>query len=258
MSRYWMLMILLLGFFMLFTVSCGPTDSSDDEIDTPTSIYDISPTVAEWVIGFNTLGGKSPYFITAFWIGGLNPPDFNDTAELIINGEVVDIISLIPGVWIGECNVTPGSICTVKYVYEGVTKTETTLKMVNLITDSDFPEPYNPAQSATFTWSLPVNNDHQIAGVTAYTEVEGGEDYEDDYTKEIPVTARTFTVPANPIANVPAGAEYSLGISEVNFKVNNRTALMSICTSQSGSMKKYVTPLDMKDFALKIYRTLSR
>jgi hypothetical protein len=256
-----LLLIVLLSFSMLFITACGNGNNNNDnnDITTPMGIEDLTPATAEWAIMFIGANVKTPYQIGAYWIGGANIPQVGDTAILQINGTEVPLQSYGPGIWYGSMDTTQGTDATVKFVYNGTTKVETTIKTVNLITGSSFPTTYNPAQSSSFSWTLPADNQHQLAGVSAYkSNYPTADDYSDEYIQEIGVDTRSYTVPANPLANVPAGASYSMGVSEVNYKILNMVALISINGAWSDEYLQTAKPDRMRNFARKVVETLSK
>ncbi len=260
MSKLVILLIVLMGFIMLFTTACGNGDSNNNNntITTPIGIEDLTPGVAEWAIML--LGGdfKSTYQVSVVWIGGTTLPQIGDNAVLLINNNNVTLQSYSPGVLFGSCEATQGADATIKFVYNDVTKIDSTIKPVTVINGADFPTSYNPTQSSTFTWTLPTNNQHQVAGVSAYKDNYPAESWSGENMKEIEIGARSYTVPANPIANVPEGAAYTLGVSEVNYKIVNKIALLSINGAWSDQYMKNASPNRMSAFARNMLNTLTK
>jgi hypothetical protein len=259
MRKFVLLFIILLGIFMLFITACGKKDNNNNNTSgTPMDLEDITPEMAEWAIMiFGTDATKTPYMVNVVWIGGTTLPTITDTATLEIDGTNIMVQSYSPGYWFGGYDAVQGADCTVKFVYNGVTKVNSTIRMVNLITGSTFPTTYNPAQTANFSWTLPANNQHQLAGVSAYKDNYPAESWSDDYVKEVSADARSYTVPANPIANVPAGATYSLGVTEVNYKIVDMVALMAMNGAWSDDYAKNAKPERMRSLARNVINALS-
>lgn len=258
------LLILLLAVLVLFTLSCKKNDDDNNNNTNPTTplgLGDLTPATAEWAIMFASLSDKSEYseyVIGIYWVGGATIPDTSDVAVLEVNGNVADIMSYqyLAGMYYGYINLPEGENATIKFTYNNVVKVNTTLKMVNLITSANFPDNYNPAQPATFTWTLPANNEHQVAGVSAYKENTVGEDWYGEKYDEIAVEARSYTVPANPIPNVPAGAEYTLEVVQVNYKILNKIALMSLNGAGSYFIPVKGNQLHLKKYCLNVLKAL--
>lgn len=257
MQKLVLLSIILMSFLMLFLVGCvNPDDPNDTEIETPTGWEDLNPGIAEWVVMLTAGLEKSTYVVSVTWIGGINIPQVSDTAVLYVNGNDVEIDAMIPGVWFGSCNVAQGSDATIKFVYNGETRVDTSLKTVNLITDATFPTTYNPTQTAAISWTLPTNNQHQVVGISA--SKDDAKEWSGDYSREVLVADRSFTFPANPIADAPAGADYTLGVTEVNFKIKNKIALMSVDGAFSDSYHYKADAMDMSLLARRMLKTLTR
>lgn len=257
MSKLVLVLIVLLGVMMLFTTACGNEDDDADPTNTITSYEDLTPAQAEWAIMF--IGGdwKTTYQVGAYWIGGANAPLATDTATLTVNGTDVDIMAYMPGLWMGSCNATQGADAAVKFVYNGTTKIDASFPMVSAITGATFPNNYNPAQTADISWTLPSNNQHQVVGVSAYSDPITKE-WTGEYSKEVPVSARSYTFPANPIANAPADAIYSMGISDVNYKIQSKIALLSVTGAWSDEYSKSSRPEEKVILARRLLNTLSK
>ena len=247
------LLIMLMGLLMLTTTACVPEDADPETMDTPTSIEDLTPGIAEWAITLTGGVTKGSYIIGAIWIGSLTPPMFGDTATLSVNGVDTEIWCMAPGIWFGSCNATEGADATVKFVYNGTTKTDTSIKMVNVITDSNFPATYNPALAANISWTLPADNQHQVVGLSATKDSTSV-----DYSREIAVDARSYTFPAHALNNAPAGATYSLGVTDVNFKIKSKVALMSITGAGSGDYNRSSEPESMRLMTRKLLKALTK
>jgi hypothetical protein len=256
MRKLLLLSLLLLSMLMLFTTACVGDDPTNTDITTPTSVDDLTPGLAEWAVILTGGEVKSTYVVGVVWVGGLDIPATDDTATLTVNGTDIEIESMFPGMWVGSCNATQGADATIKFVYNGETKVDTSLKLVNFITGSSFPSVYNPAQTANISWTLPTNNPHQIVSINATKDT--AKDWSGDYSKEINVGERSFTFPANPIANAPAGATYNLGVSQVNFKIKSKIALMSINGAMSDPYVGKAKPEDMRNLAVRMLNTLTK
>ncbi len=116
-------------------------------------------------------------------------------------------------------------------------------------TAADLPQTYNPSQAVQLNWSLSNNNQYQFAGVTSFKE--GEPDMEDEYFRQLAPSARTFIVPANAVNDFGNETIYTLGIDQVNFKIENRISLMSV-QSVTDAYPKHLSPQNRQ--ALKILR----
>ncbi len=258
MKQVKLLLILSVAVIALFLAACG--GDSNNSSDLPTSYDDITHSVADWVIMFGNSSdlSKTPHMVFVYWTGDMAGLSETDTAELTFGGQSVNLETFfgMPGMYFAAIEATEGQTYNVEYKYNGVTKVSTDLKMAYACTGT-FPNTFNPAESATFNWTVSNNNQYQIAGGYATLESQtGDDDQEMDSFVEIPATDRTFTLGANKLTNFGTGTYYGLEIDQLNYKVVSKVALMSIAgdMAEYGYATKQDQALSMRTRAINIYK----
>ncbi len=265
MKRKQLISLLLVALIALFVFGCGNSDDNNNN-DNPLIIddpQDITSEVADWLVAFVTgEDTKTTNGIVIYYLNATNYPTATDEVELLVDGVSVpvEMYMEMPGFYFGTCDLTEGTTYTIVLKYNGVQKVSTSLKIAyrssNLIT----PETYVISEPTNISWTLPSSNDHQFAGVSAYKSNYPNEDDEDEYFVELTPSARAYTIPANAVDNLGTGAEYNIGVTQANYNINNRIAVMSFFDvfQAYGGYVKAADAASLQKKALAMYKALSK
>lgn len=258
MRKQMLLSVLVLALLAIALTGCG----GDDDNNNNNNWVDITPTNTDWdinIIHNQGAGKEASYVANYFWLGNPLSLSATDTFSAKIDGQNYEVNGYwMFGIWMiwSQFTLNPGQVYNFEFYHNGNKKCDVDIRMPYPAIAS-FPSTYNPAQSATFTWSLSNNNQYQFAGVTAFKEQEVGDDLYDDAIELLPVTARSHTVPANAVESFGSGTEYELVVSQLNFKRDGRTAV-SAYQGQSEDYHRKGSPEDMFARAQKARRIIRK
>jgi hypothetical protein len=249
---------------MVFT-GCKKSDDSNNNdnpliIDDPTAITD---AVADWLIAFMPDDvTRMPNSILVTYLKDTNVPQPSDVVELFIDGYSVPIPSFegIPGLYFGSYDLAQGGNYQVVFKVNGIQKVSTSLMMVYNTTNFTSPQYYVINQATPLSWTLAGNNQHQYAGVSAYKDNYPAEPTTDDYFVELGVAARNYSIPANAVNDLGTGAEYNLGVTQVNYNISNRIALMSFYDTFAvyGGITRTLDPIEIYQKALALHKAVNK
>jgi hypothetical protein len=209
----------LAALFMLS--ACG-----DDKDDTPTGIPDITAGNYDWDIYFVTGAHEEAkaeeYAIFASYLGNPNDIAQADAYTMEIGSETHELWGFM-GSFYSNVSLNPGQEYNVKFKKNNSVLSSTTIRMPYKTT-TVFPANYLPTAAATMEWTMQASNDYQFAGVDANDPYN---DEEDEYYVVLNNSARSVTIPANAVENYGSDADYSMYLTQMNFKKNGRYAFSS-------------------------------
>lgn len=250
-----LLIIALFSISLIFLAGCGNPEDHDNNI--PTGPEDITFGIADWVLVVSpVLDGKDPAatIVMLYCLDVLHYPTSSD--ELVVKIDDDEIVMsnffMIPGVYMGSAVLNQGSTYNVQFFINGLSKLNTSLKIA-YIPHVTFPLNYSYNQPATLSWTVAGNSQYQFAGASSEKEET---EQSSEHVKQLDVTSRTYTIPANSIQDFGPGTEFMLGVDQVNYKLINRVALMSIGSDTQSyySNKTAVNVKYMADRALMIFK----
>jgi hypothetical protein len=227
MKKKSLLIIALFTISLIFLAGCGNPEDHENHI--PTGPEDITFGIADWVLVVSpVLDGKVPSasIVMLYCLDVLHYPTSSD--ELIVKIADDEIVMsnffMIPGVYVGSAMLNQGSTYNVEFFINGLSKLNTSLKIA-YIPHATFPLNYSYNQPATLNWTVAGNSQYQFAGASSEKEET---DQSSEHVKQLDVSSRTYTIPANSVQDFGPGTEFRLGVDQVNYKLMNRIALMSI------------------------------
>jgi hypothetical protein len=233
-----LLLTILISSFLL--VSCGP---EDEEID-PEDVFNLTSEDADWMVSF--VGGAgidkaTEQMIMVSYMGEVSDITADDVTRLTMNGVDLTLQSIIPGIYVASgVQVDPGVTLAWKFYFNNQLKGSVSLPLPYHCVGS-FPATFDPAESASISWTLDHENQYQVAGANSSKYVSATEILTDEYIKSIPVTNRSFTVPANSIQDFGEGTNHSLFIDQLNYKLDNRIAFVAWNGSDHSYQKELVS-----------------
>jgi hypothetical protein len=204
MRKYFILLIVVIMAAGLFLTACEESENTTEPENAKWSVF----------VTANPPESDHSHFITVMWIG--TPQDYVEptSLELEIGGDEVDLVEW-QDIWIGEKNLTPGAKYNFKLEVNGETVVNTNQTIV-YNADADFPEDYNPEETAYVEWTLEKDNEHQYASVYALHPLNPDED--EEVTEEIDSSDRSYQYPADVVHYHGIGTIYTLEISQMNDK----------------------------------------
>ncbi len=204
MRKYFIILIIALMAVGLFLTAC----EEDENITEPEN--------AKWsvFVTANPPASEHSHFVTVMWIGPAQDYVEPSSITLEIGG---DEVNLEPGagLWMGEKDLTPGEKYSFKLKVDGETIVNTNQKIV-YNADANFPETYNPEETAFVEWTLEKDNEHQYASAYALDPEDSAAD--EEVNEELEPSARSYQFPAGIISSHGEGTIYSLEISQMNYK----------------------------------------
>ncbi|TDF73144.1 hypothetical protein E0946_03780 [Candidatus Syntrophosphaera thermopropionivorans] len=204
MRKYLILLIITMMAAGLFLTACEESENITEPENAKWSVF----------VTANPVESEHTHFITVMWIGSEEDYEEPTSLELEIGDDEVDLEKW-QDIWIGEKNLTPGEKYNFKLEVNGETVVSTSQTIV-YNADADFPEDYNPEETAYVEWTLEKDNEHQYASVYAYDLLDPEED--EEVTEEIDSSARSYQYPADVVSYHGIGTQYTLEISEMNDK----------------------------------------
>lgn len=227
---------------LLAFIGCEDIYSDDDTEFIPTGPSAITSSRADWTISISPIfGGSSPsaHLVMLYCLNLINPPTSPTPINLKIDGSQVpmSLFFYIPGVFSGITDLQQGETYDIEFIYNNVLKVDTTIRIA-YIPNANFPQSFASNQSAFLSWQLAGSNQYQFVGARSENE---STDQDSDYVKQIEPNIRSYTIPANAVQDYGPGTEYTLGVDEVNFKVVNRIAVMSIASDARNYHGKSIT-----------------
>jgi hypothetical protein len=221
------LMIMMLTMMLIFS-GCGGSDNSGNPI-IPTRPDEVTPAMADWLLVISpVLNSKidDPAVVMLYCLDVLNYPTAEDAIIVTINGTDIGVTSffMMPGIYIGSALLDQGQTYDVEFLLNGTSKVNSSIKIAYL-PNAVFPQNYDYTEPATISWTVVGNSQYQFAGASSKKE-----DTEEasDHVRQLEPGIRTYTVPANSVDDFGPGTEYTLGVDQINYKVVNRIAMMSI------------------------------
>lgn len=220
-----LLLLVLVSALLLFT-GCA----KDDDDDPITGIPDITPANYDWDITLMGTDFKSAeYMIWADWLGNSSAITADDEFTILIDGYAHDFMGgFDEGDWsffmITDFN--PGTQYNLVFKKNGTEVAEKTFR-IPYEANVTFPSTFDPTKTAKMTWQLAGDNDYQVVSLFS------GDD--DEYSKNIPASDRTYTFPKDAVPSSGTNAEYGMMLAEISFEKAGRVAFSSF----SFSMQEY-------------------
>ena len=255
-------LVFILGSFLMIA-GCGGSDDNDNDNNNtlPTNPDAVTSENADWLVSLMAIPGAkdelTQYVIVRYLLTA-NVPTTDDDVVLMINNVDVALegYSVIPGTYMGYVDLNEGTEYAVKFIYNGTTKIDTQLKIAYMPSVT-FPATFTANQAAAISWTQGGNNQYQFIEALSISP-----DYTDesDEVKQLDVSARSYTFPANSVESYGSGTLYYLILDQMNFKIENRIALMSYANDSQEYFptKDINNRIDLVTQALKLYRSVNR
>jgi hypothetical protein len=220
---------LILCISLVLLVSCT-SDDKDKKIPKWSdylSPEDLNPANTDFHISVVNFAGNYDHnrngeFVMI--ITAINPTLNQATIAMNINGSPVQDIHNYMNVWFVEYLFEANTNYLIEFTANN-NNYSVSVKTPYVITNHNLPANYNPAQSYNLNWTMAGNNQHQF--VSVYSESDDMEN-EDEWFKELQPSARNVTIPANAVDTFGADTYYSIGISQLNYKVQGRVVVLAI------------------------------
>ncbi len=163
-------------------------------------------------------------------ITAVKPDYYEVDITVSVNGQEVEDVYGMFQTWMFEYGFNEGE----NYLLEIATDLKNfsrTIKVPYRITTADFPESYDPSQSASISWTLAGNNENQL--ITARSEHHGDEDMYDEWYKELTPSQRTYTIDSNVVDDYGDDGYYTLSVMQVNFSMDDDMVVFGISGQHS-------------------------
>ncbi len=243
MKFFKLLLVLLLAFTMLGVVGC-----EDDDDQTSTGLYLVDPFEegGETINGLDwaVIGSMDNSFkdndVSYIYVLPLydsiwdEPYPFLQDISLTIGGEEITLEMFsdsefysIP-LWVGAVTMTTGATFTYNLSVTEVNGTShsysANLASVYPTTTFNWPDTIVQGGAVEVSWTLPQNNQYQLANCTSYDFYY---ENDDEYEKELVNSIRSYTFPANCVDDFGVGTEYDYCIDQINQTTNGRFLVVS-------------------------------
>lgn len=208
--------ILIALVFMLS--GCGK-----DDADKITDFPEITDQNCDWEVSLYVGDfGKASTDIEIWWLGDSYP---EGTIELKIDDEVVSLENDFYSYW-GYVDLAPGQNFDLEFYVDGQKKMDRSFRTPAMV-NGNFPSTFTNTQATTFTWNLNpnVNSSYQMVFASSYPE----DSMDDDgtfFSKMLSPSARSYTLPANTLANWGSDTFYFLSIQEADARIENRVGVV--------------------------------
>lgn len=213
-----LLLLVMVSAMMLFT-GCA----KDDDI---TGIPVIDDTNYDWDITIMASDFKSAeYLIWADWLGSSSAITDTDEFTLDIDGQTHELMGgYDDGDWsfFSTAELNSGELYNLVFKKNGNQVAAKNFRIPYQPTVT-FPSTFDPTKTAKVTWQLTADNKYQ--SIALFSE---GDNDDDEYSKDISASARTFTFPANSVESYGPNTGYGMMLAEANFEKVGRVAFSSI------------------------------
>lgn len=216
-----LLLLVMVSAILLFT-GCA----KDDDDNGLTGIPDITPTNYDWDITLMSTDFKSTeYIVYADWLGSSSAITDTDVFTLDIDGQSHELMGgYDDGDWsfFSTAELNSGTLYNLVFKKNGSQVAAKNFRIPYQPTVT-FPNTFDPTKTAKVTWQLQADNKYQA--IVLFSE---GDNDDDEYSKDISASARTFTFPANSVESYGPNTGYGMMLAEANFEKVGRVAFSSI------------------------------